>query len=320
MKALILRYPVLALVTLTLGVQFAIVIIAGSMIPEGQRLHDTPDAHMIFRFRVFWPLVFAVLLTWYMEGRSGLRKLFGAYAVWRVPGKWYAFSLTWKFLFCYAAWAIADFAGWLPWPGATLEMFTGDHPHVLVLLECMPFILGIALVEETTWMKYCATRLQEKYSAFASCFITGIVWGLWYLPMLLLHEGVPDGVPWYMFLLSMAALAVLLGWVYNMTHSGLILYIMQVVSNIAFFVMPALPVTHDGDPSYVIGFIWVEVAVATFVVLRYGTRDMGLGPRPTWSGPRIPAPERTDRPEGTTGVGDTPAWLPEVIRSPRHTR
>lgn len=320
MKALISRYPVLTLATLALGVQFAIVIVAGSMIPEGQRLHDVPDAHMIFRFRVFWPLVFAVLLTWYMERMPGLRKLFGAYAVWRVPGKWYAFSLTWKFLFCYVAWAIADLAGWLPWPGASLEMFSSEHPHILVLLNCMPFILGIALVEETTWMKYCATRLQEKYSAFASCFITGIIWGLWYLPMLLLHEGVPDGVPWYMFLLSMTALAVLLGWVYNMTHSGLILYIMQVVSNIAFFVMPALPVTHDGDPSYVIGFIWVEVAMATFVVLRYGARDMGLGPRPTWSDPKIPAPDRMNKVERPSPLLDTPAMLRQPVRSPRSTR
>jgi membrane protease YdiL (CAAX protease family) len=316
MKAWISRYPVLTLVVLTLGVQFGIVIVAGSMIPEGQRLHDVPDAHMLFRFRVFWPLIFAVLLTWYMEGMPGMRKLFGAYAVWRVPGRWYAFSLTWKFLFCYVAWAIADLAGWLPWPGAALEMFSEDHPHILTLLRSMPFILGIALVEETTWMKYCATRLQEKYSAFASCFITGIVWGLWYLPMLLLHEGVPDGVPWYMFLLSMAALAVLLGWVYNMTHSGLILYIMQVVSNIAFFVMPALPVVHDGDPSYVIGFIWVEVAVATFVVLRYGMRDMGLGPRPTWSDPKIPSQHTVSPKEPSPNAIHSAGMIPETVRTP----
>jgi len=287
MKAWISRYPVLTLVTLTLGVQFAIVLITGSMIPEGMRMHDVPAAHMFFRFRVFGPLIFAVLLTWYMEGMPGLRKLFGAYRVWRVPGRWYAFSLSWKFLFCYLAWAIADLTGLLPWPGASLELFSGEEPHIYVLLRSMPFILGIALVEETTWMKYCATRLQGKYTAFTACFITGIVWGLWYLPMLLLGEGVPDGVPWYMFLLSMAALAVLLGWVYNMTRSGLILFIMQVVSNIAFFVMPALPLCHDGDPSYVIGFICVEVAIAALVVLWYGPRDLGVATRPTWNDPVI---------------------------------
>jgi membrane protease YdiL (CAAX protease family) len=265
------------------------------MMVEGKRLHEVPDAHMVFRFRVFWPLVFAVLLTYYLEGKAGLHKLFGAYKVWRVPGKWYAFSISWKFLFCYLGWAIADIAGILPWPGAAQPMFTegpnGERMHIINLLFGMPFIIGIALVEETTWMKYCATRLQDKYTAFTSCFITGIIWGLWYLPMLLLGEGVPDGIPWYMFLLSMVGLALLLGWVYNMTHSGLILLFMQLVSNIAFYIMPALPVAHDGDASWVKVFVWVEVAIAAFVVIRYGYKDMGLGPRPTWTDPQIPGDE-----------------------------
>ena len=35
-------------------------------------------------------------------------------------------------------------------------------------------------------------------------------------------------------------------------------------------------------------FVWVEVAIAAFVVIRYGPKNMGLGPRPTWSDPKIP--------------------------------
>ena len=285
MKAFLSRYPVAALAILTLGFQFTIVIVAGIMIPDGKRLHDAPDAHMLFRFRVFWPLIFAIGLTAYLEGKDGLKKLFGSYLVWRVPKRWYAFAFSWKFLFVFLAWAVADIAGILPWPGGIVNMFAGDAEHFWKLVATMPFIIGIALVEETTWMKYCVTRLQDKYNAFTSAFITGVLWGLWYLPMLLLHEGVPDGVPWYMFLLSMGALAVLLGWVFNMTHSGLILLVMQVVSNICFFMVPALPIVHDGDPSYVMAFIWIEVLIAALIVLRYGVKDLGVGPRPTWSDP-----------------------------------
>ncbi len=292
MRSFISRYPVLTLAVIVLAIQFAIVLVAASLMPEGKRLHESPEAHMVFRFRVFWPLVFAVLITYYLEGKQGLFKLFGAYRIWRVPGKWYAFAISWKFLFCYLGWAIAVLVFDWEWPGAAQPMFDtggGTHRmHIVNLLFGMPFIIGIAIVEETTWMKYCATRLQEKYSAFVSCFITGIIWGLWYLPMLLLGEGVPDGIPWYFFLLSMIGLAILLGWVYNMTHSGLILLFMQLISNIAFYVMPALPVAHNGDARYVMAFVWVEVAIAAFVVIRYGPKNMGLGPRPTWSDPKIP--------------------------------
>ncbi len=287
MKAWISRYPVLTLAVIVLGIQLSIVLIARSLMPPGVRMHDAPEAHMIFRFRIFWPLIFAVLLSWYLEGTTGLKRLFSSYKVWRVPGKWYAFSLSWKFLFCYLVWAITDLTGILPWPGAAQPMFTpGEHDgrmHIENLLRAMPFIIFVALVEETTWMKYCTTRLQQKYTAFVSCTITGIIWGLWYLPMLLLGEGVPDGIPWYMFLLSMVGLAIVLGWVYNMTHSGLILLIMQIISNIAFFIMPALPMAHNGDPSWIKAFVWIEVAIAALLVIKYGHREMGEGPRPVWT-------------------------------------
>ncbi len=308
MKAWITRFPVLTLAVIVLGIQFGIVLVTSSMIPEGMRLHDVPDAHMVFRFRVFWPLVFAVLITYYIEGWPGLRNLFGAYKVWKVPGKWYAYALSWKFLFCYLAWAVADIMGWLPWPGASIPMFTegenGERMHIFNLIATMPFIVGIAMVEETTWMKFCATRMQEKYSAFTSCFVTGIIWGLWYLPMLLLGEGVPDGIPWYTFLLSMAGLAIVLGWVYNMTHSGLLLLLMQLISNIAFFIVPALPVCHNGDSSYVKAFVYVELVIAAFLILRYGWRDMGVAPRPKWSDGM---PSRSE--PANTSVGEAQASL-----------
>ncbi|MCB0770417.1 MAG: CPBP family intramembrane metalloprotease [Flavobacteriales bacterium] len=292
MKAWISRFPVLTLAICVLGIQFAIILIAGAMIPEGSHLHDIPDAHMLFRFRVFTPLVFAVGITWYLEGGAGLRKLFAAYRIWRVPGKWYAFSLTWKLLFCWLAWAVADLLGILPWPGFFLEyLFDDNAAHLKVMMWSMPFVLGLALVEETTWMKYCVTRLQENHSALFSTVLTGLIWGLWYLPMLLLGEGVPDGVAWWIFIANMVALAVILGWVYNMTHSGLILLIMQVISNVAFFILPALPITHDGDSSYVKAFVVVELSMAVFIVLRYGAKDMGTIPRAKWSDP-IPDPSQ----------------------------
>jgi hypothetical protein len=79
-----------------------------------------------------------------------------------------------------------------------------------------------------------------------------------------------------------------------MTHSGLILLVMQVISNVAFFVLPALPVTHGGDSSYVKAFVVVELSMAVFIVLRYGAKEMGKGPRAKWSDP-IPDPSKPMR-------------------------
>jgi membrane protease YdiL (CAAX protease family) len=310
MKSWVSRYPVLTLVLLVLGTQFGIVLTAAALMPPGVRMHDAEDAHTIFRLRVFGPLLFAIAISWYLEGSAGLKRLFGSYKVWRVPGRWYGFALSWKFLFCYLAWAIADLTGIMPWPGAVVDgSFTGSNGLLYGLLASSPFIIGIAVVEETTWMKFCLTRLQERYSAFVSCLFTGVAWGLWYLPMLLLGEGVPDGVPWYMFMLSMVGLALVLGWVYNMTRSGLILLFMQLISNIAFFVMPALPGWHEGNPQYVVGFIVAEVFIAAILVVIYGPKELGIGPRPTWSNssgskeqPKAPATEQQGPAILTTSV------------------
>lgn len=298
MKHLLRTYPVLAVVLGTLLIQFGIVAVVGAMLDPGQRIHDDPAAHMVFRFRAFGPLVMAVLVTALIEGRAGLRNLFGSFLHWRVPAGWYGFAFSWKFLFTYVGIAGVVVLGIAPFPGWLVPHFF-SMDFVRELAVNMPFIVGIAIVEETTWMKFCVTRMQEKYSAFVSCLVIGIAWGLWYLPMLLLGEGVPDGYPWPLFMLSMFSLTVLLGWTYNMTRSGAILLIMQIVANCAFFIIPVLPGWWGLDPTYVNAFVLVNFASAITITLVYGWRELGRGPRATWSegmaeaespAPAVPAP------------------------------
>ncbi|MBL8002696.1 MAG: hypothetical protein JNL05_12120, partial [Flavobacteriales bacterium] len=249
MRKLLSKHPVTAFVLLTLGFQLSIVLIAYSLMPEGKHLHDLPDAHMVFRLRVFGPLVFSMWITWYLEGTAGLRKLFSAFLTWRVPTRWYALAFTWKFIATYVGIGTLAILGIRQWPGAFVSGFLPG------LISTMPFIVGIAIVEETSWMKFAVTRLNERYSALRVSFIIGMCWGFWYLPMLLLGEGVPDGIPWPVFLVSMFSLTVLLSWAYNETHSGLVLLVMQILSNCAFIMIPVLPGWHELDPAYVIAFV-----------------------------------------------------------------
>jgi membrane protease YdiL (CAAX protease family) len=289
MKAFVSRNPVAVLITSTLFIQFLVVLVVWAILPEGAHIHDDETAHSIFRLRGFGPLIMAVGITAYIEGRAGLRHLFAAYFKWRVPAKWYLLAFSWKFMFTYVGMTFVVLLGLKHWPGFIVEDFFNivDGPLYQLIMN-MPFIVGIALVEETAWMKFSVTRLQDRFNAFTSCAIVGVCWGLWYLPMLLLGDGVPDGYPWPLFMLSMFALTILLGWTYNMTRSGTILLIMQIVSNCAFFVMPVLPGWHALNPTYVNSFVIVNFAVAMFLVWRYGPKNLGVGVRATWSG-RPPA-------------------------------
>jgi membrane protease YdiL (CAAX protease family) len=284
MRSFVARFPVLTFVVLTLAYQFVVVGIVWWRSPAGGHMHDDATAHMVFRFRVFGPLVFAMLLTAYLEGRAGLRNLFGSFLHWRVPARWYLLAFSWKFLFTWVGIGTLVLLGFRAWPGFFVDGVVDPANGPLKgLLHTMPFIVGIALVEETAWMKFCVTRLQERFHALPACLLVGVSWGLWYLPMLLVGEGVPDGYPWPVFMTSMVALTILLAWAYNMTRSGTVLLIMQIVSNCAFFLLPVLPGLHDLDAAYVNAFVGANAASALLLVLVFGWRELGTGRRATWS-------------------------------------
>jgi hypothetical protein len=278
MKAFIARHPVATFITLTLGFQLSVVVATWLSIPEGGHMHDAPVAHMIFRLRVFGPLLFALAITALIDGRTGLRKLFLGYFHWRVPAKWYLLAASWKFLFTWSGMILIAGLGVAEWPGWVTENFFWP------LMKNMAFLVGIAIVEETSWMKFGVTRLHQRFNALHTSLIIGLSWGLWYLPMMIIGEGVPDGIPWWVFLVSMFSLTVFLNWAHNMTHSGLVLLLMQIVSNCAFFITPVLP-AWTGGPVFVSAFVGMFFLGAGFLILWYGPKELGEGPRARWDDP-----------------------------------
>lgn len=298
MKAFVARNPVLTFVLLTLGLQFTIVGIVYVLLPPGEHLGMHPQLKMLFRLRVFGPLLFSVGITAWLEGKAGLRNLFGSFLHWRVPVGWYGIAFIWKFLFAYLGiGAVIVLLGHWPAVGFVVPGFLEGW------VLNFPFIVGIAFVEETSWMKFCLTRLQMKYTAFVSVLILGNCWGMWYLPMVIIHEGVPPGYPIPVFHGCMLALTILLAWAYNSTRSGTVLLTMQIVSNTAFFIVPVLPEVTK-DPSYVTGFSLVFMAMAVLIVLVYGTKDLARRPRARWDeGLEADTPEE----------GGGPAVVPDPV-------
>src|SRR5262245_18289614 len=152
MRSVIVRYPVAVFVTLTLLAQFSVVLATWLLIPVGQEMHsDSPGArmaHMVFRFRVFFPLLLAVGLTVYLDGWGGLKKLFGSYFHWRVPAKWYALAFTWKFMLGYLGIILVVALG--------LDSTTHwiNNNWLSETVRNAAFVIGIAFVEETSWIRF----------------------------------------------------------------------------------------------------------------------------------------------------------------------
>lgn len=281
MKQIIRSYPVAVFITLTLLAQLLVVCATWWLIPPGERMHGdsagAKAAHMIFRFRVFFPLGLAVLLTLYLDGINGLRTLFGSFLHWRVPVKWYALAFTWKFILGYAGIAAVVLLGLDSMPVLV------NPDAVRNLIHTAVFVVGIAVVEETSWIRFSVTRLQDKRSAFFSSAVVGLAWSGWYLMMMMIGEGVPDGIPWFAFVISMFSLSVLLTWAYNTTRSGTVLLIMQIFSNCAFLVAPMLPVPNR-PPYFMIGFVIAFLLLAIGIVLYNGPEHLSRSrKRARWS-------------------------------------
>lgn len=290
MRSFIGRYPVAIFISLTLLCQFFVVAVVYFMIPPGSHMHDVPAAHGVFRFRVFAPLVLAIGLTFYLEGWAGIKKLFGSFLHWKVPAHWYMLAFSWKFILGYLGIMAVTTMAIAPFPGWIMPSFFSS------LLNTIIFIVGIAIVEETSWIRFSLTRLQEKYNSLTCALIVGLCWGMWYLPMMLLGEGVPDGIPWFAFLMSMFSLTTLLAWVYNSTRSGLVLLVMQIVSNCAFVFIPMLPLS-TGNDIYIRGFVVFFLVVALLLVIFMGRTNLSRYERVRWSDPIDAEPTLAERGE-----------------------
>ncbi|MBK9759435.1 MAG: hypothetical protein IPO90_05555 [Flavobacteriales bacterium] len=283
MRAFIQRFPVAIFISLTLLAQLSVVLATWWLIPEGEHMHsDSPGArasHMIFRLRIFFPLGLAIAMTLYLDGGTGLRKLFGSFLHWRVAPKWYLMAFTWKFALGYLGIGAVVLLGMDTWPGWLNPTWLSN------MITNAVFVFVLAMVEETSWIRFSVTRLQEKYSAFFASTVVGLAWGCWYLMMMLIGEGVPDGIPWFAFITSMFSLSVLLTWAYNTTRSGTVLIIMQVFSNSAFLMVPMLPVP-DRPPFFMNAFV-IAFLLLSFILLWYaGTEHLNRnGKRVMWSDP-----------------------------------
>lgn len=304
MKSFVSRNPVSVFIALTLGYQVGVVLLAHHLMNGSGDLHGHPMAHNVFRIRAFGPLFFAVAITFWIEGRAGLQRLFGSFFRWRVPAKWYVLALSWKAILGYIGISGAVLLGLRAWPPSVPL----DGHLVSSLLKNLPFILGIALVEETAWMKFGVTRMQAKYPAWRSCLTVGTAWGAWYVPMVFLREGVPSGVAWQAALLSMISLTFFLSWVYNETRSGTVLFVMQVISNCTFLVVPILPNPPDMDQTFAVAYALSFCALACFLIAWAGPKHLcRSGPRAVWG-------EYAEPVEGVvTGGGSTPRAMPAPV-------
>ncbi len=235
----------------------------------------------------FGPLVAAVVLTAWEDGRGGLRSLLGRVLRWRVAPVWYGVAVLGPLALTLAAVSLhVTLGGRTPSPAA----LAGALPSVLFVAVYM--LLFVALGEEVGWRGYALPALQARYGALASSAILGAMWAVWHLPQFFNPTTLYSDLPFALFLAYLVPFAVLITWVFNSTGGSVFMVMLvHAITNACTMVWKALPEYSGGSAAmsaaeaaaanvHVNLMVTVSMwAAAAAVVLVYGATNLSRKPR-----------------------------------------
>ncbi|MFB4270478.1 CPBP family intramembrane glutamic endopeptidase [Nonomuraea sp. GTA35] len=163
------------------------------------------------------PVLAALIVLAFTEGRPGLRELGGRLLRWRVGWIWYAaaFGLplaviavtTWANIALFGA-APLDLAA-LPWSSVALLF-------ALRLVNPMDGPMG----EEPGWRAYAVPRLQATRSPLAGAAVLGVLVALWHLPTMVIPGESLIGLP------TTFVITFVYVWLFNRTGGSLLLVLL----------------------------------------------------------------------------------------------
>lgn len=267
MGALIRRHPLAAYFSAAyLLSAAALVLVYGPDVLGGEvaRAGETTRSLIAFPLLVVGVGLTGLLLTAVVDGRRGLRRLWGGVRRWRVGASWYAVALLPPALILAVLIVL----------GALLDPAFGPHLFVAGLV----FGLPAGLFEELGWTGYALPRLRAAFghSTFSVGLLLGVMWGLWHLPVVdHLGAASPHGSAWLPFFLAFAAVVtairVLIVWVYTNTGSVLLAQLVHVSSTGCLVALSPLGVTPWQEASWYAVYaagLWLVVGA---LVLACGT-------------------------------------------------
>lgn len=92
-------------------------------------------------------------------------------------------------------------------------------PPVAYLVSFGVTLLLAGAIEELAWRGFLQPRLQHRLTAVSASVLIGLVWALWHVPMIL--GGAGNFTVFWEYVLNLAMLSVVLGWLYNNTDGAL---------------------------------------------------------------------------------------------------
>lgn len=197
----------------------------------GIHLHLIPG-RLYLHGRFFILLFLLMAIVKLARGNSGLKELFKPMLVWKVPLGWYFFS------FFFAA-SIACLTLYLR--SLYLGINFTDITLNYTLFGKIDFTFNVifyALIGEVVWVSFAVRQLSKIINPFFASQIVGVVWALWWIPIVLFDVGVIHNLPIGALMINMMGAAGMCAIVYGQTKSGICVWILQVMLNSSCIIFP----------------------------------------------------------------------------------
>jgi len=204
------------------------------------------------------PSMVGLLAIHRYSGRDGLRTVWKQLIDWRRPKlSWYFFSLAGPPLAMMTTLGIHSILG-----GEGL-IFNDPAEIYLVIPVFFLVLIFSVLGEEIGWGGFALPWLQDRFNAFHSSLILGLIWAFWHLPLFWIPGDFHQQLPISWFILQTITLTIIYTWIFNATnHSLLIIILFHTASNTAFGVLPMLPEAANGSTHPA----WILVILQLFAV------------------------------------------------------
>ncbi|MFI5276386.1 MAG: CPBP family intramembrane glutamic endopeptidase [Ktedonobacterales bacterium] len=259
------RHAVLAYFGLVLLISYgSFALLEGPTLLRGGSTQQATTEYALFPILVLSVAIVGLALAGVVAGRCGVRDVFARVGKWRVGVRWYAIALL------------------LPPAGilvTLLVMRTFVSPTFTPNVFALGFLFGLpGFLEEIGWMGFAFPQMRKRQSALAAAVTLGVLWGLWHAPVVdYLGAAAPHKAYWPLFFLSfiaiVAAMRVLIVWVYSNTGGSLLLaqlmHISMTGSLVMFDPLGLTPAQETLWYALYAALLWVIVGV---VALRSGKR------------------------------------------------
>lgn len=290
LHAFITRHSALAYFVLTFAISWIGVILVIDATDGLTSTAPASDPRFLYALAamVAGPTTAGLVLTAFLHGRAGLRRLVSRATTWRAGVRWYVVALLIAPLTMGATLAALSLFS----PAFVPGFMTTDERAAL-LLASLGVGLAAGLFEEIGWTGFATPTLAARYSVLKTGLYVGAIWGAWHLlTNVFWASRVSAGeLPMSIFLpISvvgtlvgyLTAYRVLMVWVYDRTHSLLIGILMHV--SLTASLLSFNPIGLSGAALLTYSFVlaaafWLVVALVAAIDMKHpGTTHIFRGP------------------------------------------